>query len=58
MASDNEKARCKSKTRYQTEYDAKESIKRIQLKHGGGKSLRVYNCPVCTRYHITSSPKH
>lgn len=58
MPSEKEKAKCKRKTRYSTDYEARESIKRVRTRHGAGKSLRVYHCPVCFGYHITSSAKH
>lgn len=57
MASDNEKKKCKSKTRYASDFEAQQSIARIRLKHGAGKSLRSYKCPVCFGYHVTSSPR-
>lgn len=57
MVSEIEKAKCKKKTRYKNENEAKKSIERVQAKHGKSKKLRVYRCPVCLSFHITSSPK-
>ena len=57
MVSDIEKSKCKRKSRYKSENEAKQSIKRVQAKHGASRSLRVYRCPVCFSFHITSSPR-
>jgi hypothetical protein len=57
MSTDSEKANCKRKTRYPTEHDAKRSIARLRDKRGINKSFRIYKCPVCFGYHLTSSPK-
>lgn len=57
MASDVEKLKCKQKTRYKSQNEAKQSIERLQAKRRTNKSLRVYRCPVCLSFHITSSPK-
>jgi hypothetical protein len=56
MLSSNEKANCKQKTRYKSNIEARQSIERLKHKRGVNKSLRVYKCPVCFQYHITSSP--
>ena len=56
MVTDNEKTNCKKKTRYKSENEAKQSIDRLRLKIGN-KSLRIYRCPVCLSFHITSKPK-
>jgi hypothetical protein len=57
MPTENEKLKCKQKTRYKNDHEAQQSIKILRDKHGVRKSLRTYKCSVCLGYHITSSPK-
>jgi hypothetical protein len=57
MYTDKEKTSCKRKTRYSTENDAKRSIDLLRDKRGVHKTLRIYKCPICFSYHLTSSSK-
>ncbi|HSX43790.1 MAG TPA: hypothetical protein VLE69_00615 [Candidatus Saccharimonadales bacterium] len=49
-----EKAACKKKVRYSTSAAADAALKRINPSHKLNKPTRVYKCPVCAGYHLTS----
>ena len=55
MATASEKAKCKQKKRYGSDHEAQQAAKLIYAKLS--KSLRVYHCPVCSGYHLTSSAR-
>jgi len=54
MASMNETQACKRKVRYSNDSTAQEALKRINPTHALNKPTRVYKCPVCSGYHLTS----
>jgi hypothetical protein len=54
MASQNEINACKRKKRYSNDSTAQEALKRINPTHALNKPTRVYKCPVCSGYHLTS----
>lgn len=54
MASETEKASCKRKVRYANDAAAQAALKRINPSHALKKPTRVYKCPVCSGYHLTS----
>ena len=57
MPTENEKNKCKQKTRFKTDHEVQKSIKIMRDKYGVRKTLRSYRCTVCSAYHITSSIK-
>jgi hypothetical protein len=57
MTSLNEKAACKKKKRFSNEAAAKDALKKINPARKLGKPYRIYKCPVCFGYHLTSSNK-
>jgi hypothetical protein len=57
MATENEKASCKKKVRFANQAAAQAAIKKINPIKRLGKPSRVYKCPVCSGYHLTSSSK-
>ncbi|MDB5163786.1 MAG: hypothetical protein JWS12_404 [Candidatus Saccharibacteria bacterium] len=54
MISDNERRACKRKVRYATDAAAQMAIKKINPTRALKKPSRVYKCPVCSGYHLTS----
>jgi hypothetical protein len=54
MATPKETAACKRKRRFNTDADAVAAIKKINPTHALNKPTRVYKCPVCAGYHLTS----
>lgn len=54
MASPNEKAACKRKVRYGSDAAAQAAIKKINPVRALAKPSRVYRCPVCAGWHLTS----
>jgi hypothetical protein len=56
MPSDKEKLNCKSKKRFATDAEARSALAHLKSKPGKHPS-RVYKCPVCFGYHLTSKPK-
>ena len=57
MATSNEIAACKRKTRYASDAAAQAALKKINPTHALKKPTRVYKCPVCGGYHLTSQRK-
>jgi hypothetical protein len=57
MASDREKDICKSKRRFPNDAAAQDALKKINPKHRLKRPYRVYKCPVCSGYHLTSQPR-
>ena len=57
MPSDIEIKKCKQKTRFTTEADAKRALNKIHAGWMSKKPLRVYKCPVCSGWHLTSKPR-
>ncbi|MCA9343589.1 hypothetical protein KC947_01395 [Candidatus Saccharibacteria bacterium] len=53
-----EKKNCKNKTRYSNDASAQEALKRINQNKTLGKPRRVYKCPVCNGWHLSSKAKH
>lgn len=54
MASINEKVACKRKRRFGSDADAQAALKRINPTRELKKPTRVYKCPVCFGYHLTT----
>jgi len=54
MPSRNEVAACKRKRRFDNDADAQAALKRINPARKLKKPARVYKCPVCNGYHLTS----
>jgi len=55
MASDYEKAKCKSKKRFANDVLAQAALKKINPNKAANKPSRVYKCTVCAGFHLTSS---
>lgn len=47
---------CTSKVRYFTAAEAADQINFLSLEKALDKPLRVYQCPYCTGFHLTSRP--
>lgn len=47
---------CTSKVRYFTEREAADQIAFLMLNQGVARPLRIYQCPYCTGFHLTSRP--
>lgn len=47
-----------AKVRYKTLADAKIARVKSQSKRDDGTELRIYRCPTCNGYHLTSEPKY
>jgi hypothetical protein len=56
MASDTEKANCKRKKKYSSDFEAQTALKKSR-RYSGHVPSRVYKCPVCFNWHLTSSKK-
>lgn len=54
MSSINEKMACKRKVRYSSDAAAQAALKKINPLHALKKPTRVYKCPVCGGWHLTS----
>jgi hypothetical protein len=54
--SDAEKLNCKRKVRYASDFAAKTALKKTRSFSGKVPS-RVYKCPVCLGFHLTSKPR-
>jgi hypothetical protein len=54
MLSPNEKSACKRKKRFSTSAAAEVALKKINPTHKLKMPTRVYKCPVCAGYHLTS----
>lgn len=50
------KKQCLSKYRYKTKVFAEASALKMTKKHG--KATRVYACPQCGNYHLTTSKEY
>jgi len=57
MFSSNEKIACKRKTRFTSDAAAQAALKKIKSGWFSKKPSRVYKCPVCSGWHLTSRPK-
>jgi hypothetical protein len=57
MLSDKERLSCKKKTRYANDAAAQSALKRINPAGKLKKPRRVYKCPICSGWHLTSQPK-
>ena len=57
MPSDAEKAKCKRKVRFDSELAAKSALKKINPGGRGKLPSRMYKCPVCFKWHLSSQPK-
>lgn len=54
MISPNEKKACKRKVRYSSDAAAQAALKKINPRHALKKPTRVYRCPICSGWHLTS----
>jgi hypothetical protein len=57
MSSDKEKAACKSKKRFSSDPAAQAALKKINPARKLKKPYRVYKCPVCSGWHLSSQSK-
>ncbi len=54
MTSSNEVTACKRKTRFSNDAAAQAALKKINPVRALAKPSRVYKCPVCSGWHLTS----
>jgi hypothetical protein len=54
MANINESAACKKKVRFKNDAAAQAALKKINPTKALKKPSRVYKCPVCAGWHLTS----
>jgi len=57
MSSPNEVTACKKKTRFSSDPAAQAALKKINPGGKLKKPYRVYKCPVCAGWHLTSKSK-
>jgi hypothetical protein len=57
MPSSNEIASCKKKIRFSSDAAAQAARKKINPAKRLKRPYRVYKCPVCFGWHLTSQPK-
>ncbi|HEU4914844.1 MAG TPA: hypothetical protein VFT16_05620 [Candidatus Saccharimonadales bacterium] len=57
MANIREKEMCKRKVRYSSDAGAQAALKKINPTHALNRPTRVYKCPVCSGWHLTSQRK-
>lgn len=57
MASLIQKQNCKNKVRYSSDAAAQSAIKKINSSKKLGKPRRVYKCPFCNGWHLSSKSK-
>jgi hypothetical protein len=48
---------CKRKVRYSSDVAAQAAFKKINPTKALKKPLRVYKCPICAGFHLTSQKK-
>lgn len=54
MANMNEKSACQRKKRFNSDAAAQAALKKINPLRALAKPSRVYRCPVCGGWHLTS----
>lgn len=54
MANFKERDNCRRKVRFTSDAAAQAALQRINPAKKSGKPLRVYKCPVCSGWHLTS----
>lgn len=48
---------CRTKRRYRSWNEAQDALTQIRRKDRKQKPVRVYDCPQCHGYHLTSKPE-